>query len=943
MNIRNVLSITAFLGVIIVVNSCSDTSTNFTPDDDPVVTESSFGSANKPLEQLPGDDDEIVTNAVFDLSAPSEATEENLSVIEVDGIEHQIIRTEIEVIISSGATTGELNELLEKYDAKIVDMSEGKDFLILQVPDPGNNDALFNLIERIEDEEIVQYALESAVIEKINLENSEQKLKVPGHLADNKLYKIRNHLSIRSHAAWNLQSLIKNSSKRPWLVVVDWFGDGAPGVGFNVDVEEGDFENKDPDSHGYWVLGIFSGNHVYQSSLSDNANDVTGLYPEQLKVSVQDMTSERFTTYNRRMNRIIKQIKDILSSDPNANIILNTSWGSPSRNNESLAYNWIGKVRGNSEAENLEDNFIHFTAAGNYKTKYGRYTAKNNSPFSFAALESPEFFGFKRDKLSNIFVVENRVPNISEMGILRPTPGCAHDESIMGGNLSAIGSSVYSFENSLDGTLTETGTSASAPQAASVAALVWAIDPSLTVNEVKDIIIKTSNALPITSTDYFSCNSVVPQPVVDAYAAMLAAGGDIARTTLLDINEDGSFDEGDIEVFLNEFEEKGGELDYSRYDLNGSGQTGGNSKEQFDLNGDIQFGTASQTIEGNEIEFSEDELTDNEILCYYSYSNLYDGDEQSRNELLEGICYESISTPVVNTSEVDNITTNNARAGGEVVDNGNASVTARGVCWSTSQVPDITDNCTTDGSGIGSFTSNLTGLSPDTEYYVRAYATNNQGTGYGQERNFITESGSNDWPRDTTTEIVDVTNPATGQTWMDRNLGASRAATSMTDEEAYGDLYQWGRPADGHQKRNSGTTSTLSSTDQPGHGDFILAPYNPYDWRSPQNDNLWQGGNGVNNPCPEGYRLPTKAEWNAERQSWSSNNRNGAFASPLKLPVAGNRNFSSGSLNDVGSFGLYWSHSVSGTYSQFLRFYSSSAFMLSYPRAYGFSVRCIKD
>ena len=71
------------------------------------------------------------------------------------------------------------------------------------------------------------------------------------------------------------------------------------------------------------------------------------------------------------------------------------------------------------------------------------------------------------------------------------------------------------------------------------------------------------------------------------------------------------------------------------------------------------------------------------------------------------------------------------------------------------------------------------------------------------------------WQRDTQTKVVDVYSPKTGKTWMDRNLGASRAATSSKDSEAYGDLYQWGRAADGHQKRNSATTRKLSSTDTP--------------------------------------------------------------------------------------------------------------------------------
>jgi hypothetical protein len=198
------------------------------------------------------------------------------------------------------------------------------------------------------------------------------------------------------------------------------------------------------------------------------------------------------------------------------------------------------------------------------------------------------------------------------------------------------------------------------------------------------------------------------------------------------------------------------------------------------------------------------------------------------------------------------------------------------------------------------------------------------------------------------TAIVDVTNPITGKTWMDRNLGASQAATSSTDALAYGDLYQWGRRTDGHQSINSPTTNTLSNTDQPAHGDFILVPNSnntnaTFDWRSPQNDNLWQGVNGINNPCPIGYRLPTETELNDERASWSSNDAAGAFASPLKLPMAGGRIRSSGSLAGAHNYGRYWSSTVNSNNSQILRFRGDDAFMHPGNRAYGFSVRCIKD
>ena len=194
------------------------------------------------------------------------------------------------------------------------------------------------------------------------------------------------------------------------------------------------------------------------------------------------------------------------------------------------------------------------------------------------------------------------------------------------------------------------------------------------------------------------------------------------------------------------------------------------------------------------------------------------------------------------------------------------------------------------------------------------------------------------------TAIVDVTNPTTGRIWMDRNLGALQVATSSTDSMAYGDLYQWGRFADGHQCRTSAITNTLSGSNMPGHGNFILAPSSPWDWLHPQNTNLWQGVNGVNNPCPAGYRLPTEAELNAERLSWGNQNAVGAFASPLKLPMAGFRNGSNGLPLWVGSYGYYWSSTVTYTTPSLVLYFSSTlASMGGSNRANGTPVRCIKD
>ncbi|MCR4826373.1 MAG: hypothetical protein K5882_05405 [Bacteroidales bacterium] len=111
------------------------------------------------------------------------------------------------------------------------------------------------------------------------------------------------------------------------------------------------------------------------------------------------------------------------------------------------------------------------------------------------------------------------------------------------------------------------------------------------------------------------------------------------------------------------------------------------------------------------------------------------------------------STPTITTDSVTNVTGNSATCGGNVISSGGSVVNARGVCWSTSQNPTVGNSHTSNGNGTGNFTSNLIGLSAGTTYYVRAYATNDMGTAYGEQKSFTTNS----IPTITTYNVINIT------------------------------------------------------------------------------------------------------------------------------------------------------------------------------------------
>jgi len=127
-------------------------------------------------------------------------------------------------------------------------------------------------------------------------------------------------------------------------------------------------------------------------------------------------------------------------------------------------------------------------------------------------------------------------------------------------------------------------------------------------------------------------------------------------------------------------------------------------------------------------------------MMYTAYANGYHDNTKFDNPTTSTTYTFNMTPliPTVTTSPVTNITQTTATSGGNVIADGGATVTARGVCWNTSSNPTTANSHTTDGSGTGTFVSNLTGLTLNTLYYVRAYATNSVGTAYGNEVSFTT-------------------------------------------------------------------------------------------------------------------------------------------------------------------------------------------------------------
>ncbi len=300
------------------------------------------------------------------------------------------------------------------------------------------------------------------------------------------------------------------------------------------------------------------------------------------------------------------------------------------------------------------------------------------------------------------------------------------------------------------------------------------------------------------------------------------------------------------------------------------------------------------------------------------------------------VTFTTLTTPTVTTAAVTNIGEHTATSGGNVTDDGGSPITERGICWATSHNPTTSNSHATSGSGTGSFTVNMTGLTAHTTYYVRAYATNSVGTEYGNEVSFTTEVG--DW--------VDLGLPS-GLLWATRNVGAS-------SPEDYGDYFAW---AETQPKSYYGWITYLYTCNNDDWGG--LTKYcNDSDYGcNGFTDNLTilqPGDDAATANWGSGARMPTRQEWEELEDYCSSvwttqNGVNGRrFTGPngntLFLPAAGYR--MNAEISIVGSGGYYWSSSLymdpSGAW--YFYFYSNYAGVFNgCQRRNGHSVRAVRS
>src|ERR1035437_6882359 len=309
--------------------------------------------------------------------------------------------------------------------------------------------------------------------------------------------------------------------------------------------------------------------------------------------------------------------------------------------------------------------------------------------------------------------------------------------------------------------------------------------------------------------------------------------------------------------------------------------------------------------------------------------------KSDNNLILTGIA------PVLTTAAISNITQTTASCGGNIISDGGSTVTARGVCWAIFQNPTKDNGKTTDGTGTGSFTSAITGLTANTTYFVRAYATNSVGTGYGDNVSFTTQQGIGGTVTDIDGNVYHFITIGT-QVWLVENLKTTKYRNgdpipNITDNNTWSNLTTGAYCNYNNDANNSTTYGRL---------------YN------------WQATTDSRSIAPTGWHVPSDAEWTTLTSflgstggsaggklketgtvHWQSPNTGATNESGFTALPGGYRDLT-GAFNNLGLNGYWWSVTEMSPTSAWYRnlYYAAPDMGSDYiNKTDGFSIRCLKD
>jgi len=301
-----------------------------------------------------------------------------------------------------------------------------------------------------------------------------------------------------------------------------------------------------------------------------------------------------------------------------------------------------------------------------------------------------------------------------------------------------------------------------------------------------------------------------------------------------------------------------------------------------------------------------------------------------------------LGLPTVSTSVVSNITATSAQGGGNVTSNGNGTVSARGVCWNTTGNPTLTNSLghTTDGTGTGIFTSNMTGLNDGTTYYVTAYATNEKGTIYSTDiKQFIAQ------------------NQPCGQLTV--NYGGQTYHTVKIGNQCwFKENLNVGTRIDGSQNQDP-TNQTIEKYCYADNESNCDTYGGLYQWDELMKNSTKSGVKGI---CPDGWHIPTDGEWTiltdflggesvaggkmkeAGYVHWDSPNTGATNTSGFTALPGGYWYY--GNFVYLANLAYFWSSSESSTtHARYRRLYYDfeNVYRGSSNKIYGCSARCLQD